>query len=134
MKFEPRYSENNVNVPSHNHFSEFIRQSLWLLGIVFGIYFVLGYAVDRFAERLPAKFETAIAAGITSSFDHGDFPRTKKYLQKVLDSLLTSAEGLPPFTYKVSILDQAAVNAVALPAGNIVVFKGLLSELKSDVS
>lgn len=132
MKFEPRYSENNVNVPSHNHFREFIRLSLWLLGIVFGLYFVLGYAADRFAERLPPKFEAAIAAGITSRFDHGDFPRTNKYLQKVLDKLVASAEGLPPFTYKVSIHDQATVNAVALPAGNIVVFKGLLSELKSE--
>ena len=33
---------------------------------------------------------------------------------------------------KVTVDDQAAVNAVALPAGNIVVFKGLLSELKTE--
>lgn len=132
MNFEPRYCEPNVNVPSHNHFREFVRLSLWLIGIVFGIYFVLGYAAEKIAERLPPKFEAAIAAGITSSFDHGDFPRTSKYLQKVLDTLVASAEGLPPFTYTVSIHDQAAVNAVALPAGNIVVFKGLLAEVKSE--
>lgn len=132
MKFEPQYTEKNVNVPSHNHFREFIRLSLWLLGIIFGIYLVLGYVVDKYAERLPPKFEAAIASGITSRFDHGDFPRTNKYLQKVLDILVSSAEGLPPFTYKVSIHDQPAVNAMALPAGNIVVFKGLLSELKSE--
>ncbi len=132
MKFEPRYCENNVNVPSHDHFREFIRLSLWLLGIIFALYFVLGYAAEKIAERLPPKFEAAIAAGITSSFDNSDFPRTNTYLQKVLDSLVSSAEGLPPFTYKVTVHDQATVNAVALPAGNIVIFKGLLSELKTE--
>ena len=132
MKFEPRYCEVNVNVPTHNHFREFIRLSLWLLGIVFGVYFVLGYAAEKIAERMPPKFEVAIATGITSNFAQSGFPRTSNYLQKILDSLVTPAEGLPPFTYKVTVDDQAAVNAVALPAGNIVVFKGLLSELKTE--
>ena len=132
MKFEPRYCEINVNISSHNHFREFIRLSLWLLGIVFGVYFVLGYAAEKIAEHLPPKFEAAIATGITSNFAQSGFPRTNNYLQKILDSLVSSAEGLPPFTYKVTVYDQAAVNAVALPAGNIVVFKGLLSELKTE--
>src|SRR3990172_5888627 len=132
MKFEPRYCEVNANIPSHNHFREFIRLSLWLLGIVFGIYFVLGYAAEKIAERLPPKIEAVIATAITSNFDHSDFPRTRKYLQKILDSLVSSSEGLPPFTYRVIVNDQDAVNAVALPAGNIVVFKGLLSELKTE--
>ena len=132
MKFEPRYCEKNVNVPSHSHFWEFIRLSLWLIGIIFGMYFVLGYEADKIAERLSPKFEAAIAAGITSSFGHDDFPRTSEYLQKVLDSLVSSAEGLPKFSYKVSVHDQATVNAVALPGGNIIVFKGLLAELKSE--
>lgn len=132
MKFEPRYCEKNVNVQSKNYFGEFVRLSLWLLGIVFGIYLILGYTAEKIAERLPPKFETAIAGSITSKFDHSDFPRTNKYLQKVLDSLVASAEGLPPFAYKVTVVDQSTVNAVALPAGNIVVFKGLLSELKTE--
>jgi predicted Zn-dependent protease len=132
MKFEPRYCETNVNVPSTNHFGDFVRLSLWLLGIVFGIYLILGYTAEKIAERLPPKYEAAIAGSITSKFDHSDFPRTNKYLQKVLDSLVSSAEGLPPFAYKVTVVDQSTVNAVALPAGNIVVFKGLISELKTE--
>jgi Zn-dependent protease with chaperone function len=46
--------------------------------------------------------------------------------------LVSSVEGLPKFSYKVSVHDQATVNAVALPGGNIIVFKGLLTELKSE--
>lgn len=133
MKFEPRYSEKNVNVPSHSQLWVFFRLSLWLLGIVFGVYFVLGFAAEKIAERLPPKFEAALAGGIISRLDHDDFPRTREYLQKVLAALVASAnKDLPEFSYKVSVHDNAAVNAVALPAGNIVVFRGLLAELKSE--
>ena len=132
MKFEPRYCEENVNAPEHSHFGEFIRLSLWLTGIICGVYLVLGYAADMLAERLPPRFETAIAAGITSRFGHDDFPSTSGYVQNVLDSLVSSAEGLPKFSYKVSVHDEKTVNAIALPGGNIIVYKGLLAELKSE--
>lgn len=132
MKFEPRYSENNVNVPSHNHFRLFIRLSAWLLGISIGVYLILGFAAEKVAERLPPQIETAIAAGMSSTYNQSVFPRTDRYLQKVLDSLVFSAEGLPPFKYRVTAHDQTTVNALALPAGHIVVFNGLISELKSE--
>lgn len=133
MKFEPRYSEENVNVPSHRHLREFIGLSLGLLGIVLALYLVLGYAAEKIAERLSPKFETAIAGRITAGLAHDDFPRTSQYLQTVLDSLVAAGAGsLPEFSYKVSVHDEAAVNAVALPAGNIVVFKGLLTEMRSE--
>lgn len=132
MRFEPRYSEDNVNVPSHHHFREFLCLSLGLLGIVFAVYLALGLAAEKIAERLSPGFEAALAGEISARFAHDDFPRTSAYLQKILDTLVASAAGLPEFPYKVSVHDEAAVNALALPAGNIVVFKGLLAEIKSE--
>jgi len=132
MNFEPRYVEQNVNVPQHNHLGDFIRLSLWLLGIVFGIYLCLGFVAEKIAERLPPKYEMAIAGSFTSKLDYDAFPQTREYLQKVLDSLVASSADLPSFSYKVSIYDLSDINAVALPAGNIVVFRGLLTQLKSE--
>jgi Zn-dependent protease with chaperone function len=119
-------------VSSDNHFGQFIRLSLGLLAIVFAVYFVLGYLADLIAERLPPRFETAIGAAIHSEIARDDVPGASAKLQKILDSLAASAEGLPHLAYKVSVHDQAAVNAVALPGGRIVVFSGLLAELKSE--
>jgi Zn-dependent protease with chaperone function len=132
MKFEPGYLEKNVNVPTNNHFVEFLRLSLWLLGIVFGIYLVLDFAAERIAERLPPQYEKAIASGFISKLDQQDFPQTRAYLQKILDHLVAAAENLPDFSYKIFVYDDKTVNAVALPAGNIVVFSGLLAELKTE--
>ncbi len=132
MKFEPRYIEENVNVPAKNHFGEFLRLSLWLAGIVFGTYLVLGFAAEKIAERLPSKYEEAMAGGFVSKLDQQAFLQTRAYLQNILDHLLASAENLPEFSYKVFIHDDKIVNAMALPAGNIVVFSGLLAELKTE--
>ena len=132
MKFEPRYSEENVNVLPRNYFLDFLRLSLYVLGIIFGIYFVLGFIADEVAKRLSPQFEKAIAASLTSAFNHNDFPHTRDYLQKVLNTLVASTEGLPEFSYQVSVYDHHAVNAAELPAGHIIVFKGLLSALKSE--
>ena len=132
MKFEPGYIEKNVNVSANNHFSEFLRLSLWLLVIVFGIYFILGFAAEKIATRLPPKFEEAMAGGFIAKLDQKAFPHTQVYVQKILDHLVISAENLPEFSYKVLIYDDKTVNAVALPAGNIVVFSGLLAELKTE--
>lgn len=132
MKFAPRYTEENVNVPEHNQLRVFFRLSLYLLAVVCGLYFVLGFAADWIAGQLPPRFETVIAQATKPLAGGKDFPNTRQYLQKVLDRLVASASGLPEFSYRISIADQADVNAVALPAGNIVVFKGLLAEINSE--
>ena len=132
MKFEPVYIEGNVNAPGKNHFGEFLRLSLWLLGIVFGVYVILGFAAEKIADHLPLEFEEAIAGSLVSHLDPKAFPQTQTYLQKILDHLVASSENLPKFSYKVLVFDDKTVNALALPAGNLVVFSGLLAELKTE--
>jgi Zn-dependent protease with chaperone function len=131
MKFEPRYAEENFNVPEQHELRDFFRLSLYLLGIVFGLYIVLGFAAEKIAERLPPRFETAIAAHFTGKLDDAAFPRTRDYLQQVLDRLVKTAD-LPDFQYKVTVQEQEEINALALPAGRIVIFSGLLDKLRSE--
>lgn len=133
MKFEPRYAEENFNVPEQRELRDFFRLSLYLLGIVFGLYIMLGFAAEKIAARLPPRFETAIAAHFTGKLDDAAFPRTRDYLQQTLDRLAkAAAPELPDFQYKVTVQEQEEINAIALPAGRIVVFSGLLDKLRSE--
>ncbi|MGX9726219.1 MAG: M48 family metallopeptidase [Candidatus Electronema sp. VV] len=131
MKFEPRYAEENFNVPQQHELRDFFRLSLYLLGIVFGLYIVLGFAAEKIAERLPPRFEAAIAAHFTGKLDDSAFTRSRDYLQQTLDRLVKAAD-LPDFQYKVTVQEQDEINAIALPAGRIVVFSGLLDKLRSE--
>jgi Zn-dependent protease with chaperone function len=131
MKFEPRYAEENFNVPEQHELRDFFRLSLYLLGAVFGLYMVFGFAAEKIAEQLPPRWERAIAASFAAGIDDAAFPRTSGYLQQVLDRLAAAAD-LPDFQYKVTVREQDEINAVALPAGRIVVFSGLLNKLRSE--
>lgn len=132
MKFEPRYVEQNVNVEHKDNFREFIKLSAWLLGIVLGIYLVLGYVAEKIVQRLPYKYEAAIADLFVSKFGQDRYPRTDAYLEQVLDRLVNSAPDLPEFRYTIHIHESELVNAYALPAGHIVVFTGLLKQINSE--
>jgi Zn-dependent protease with chaperone function len=132
MKFEPRYVEGNVNVSTRHQGREFLRLGAWLLGIVFGTYLVLGFIAERIAERLPPQMEQALAAGFVAQLNKKDFFQTRVYLQTVLDRLALANSDLPPFQYTVYVVDDDLVNAVALPAGNILIFRGLLAKIKTE--
>jgi predicted Zn-dependent protease len=53
-------------------------------------------------------------------------PATERYLNEVL-ARLASASGTPGEAYRVTILNTPAVNAFALPSGNLYVTRGLLA-------
>ncbi len=131
MKFEPRYAEENVNVSEQNPLLDFVRLSLLLLGILFGVYLVLGFAAEKIAERLPPNVEAALADSFAEQLDYKAFPRTRTYLQQVLNQLADNSH-LSGFHWQVSVQDSPEINAVALPGGHIVVFTGLLATVKSE--
>ena len=59
-------------------------------------------------------------------------PATERYLNSVLAKLAAASE-LPGEAYRVTILNSAAVNAFALPSGNLYITRGLLA-LANDTS
>lgn len=54
--------------------------------------------------------------------------------QKVLDDMVAylSTYNVGPFPIRVKVLDNAMVNAIALPGGHIFIFRGLLDAAQSD--
>lgn len=132
MKFEPQYIEENVNVSHRNHGREFLQFAVVLIGIIFIVYLVLGFVAESIVLRLPLSVEITLGEKFMGQIDTETFPRTREYVQKVLDKLVAAAEGLPPFSYRVDIIDNEMINALALPAGRIVVYSGLLKEISSE--
>lgn len=132
MKFEPKYVEENVNVPEQKHGREFLKFAAWLLGIVLGIYLLLGAMVDVLAVHVPPSIEESIGSSFDSQLAENPFPQTQEYIQKILDRMVAQSSGLPPFSYKVFVMAGEDVNAFALPGGRIVMMEGLLKEIKSE--
>ena len=78
-------------------------------------------AADREHERILASYG--------GSYDD---PRLETLITKTVDRLVAASER-PDLTYKVTILNSGAVNAFALPSGQLYVTRGLIA-LASDTS
>lgn len=131
MKFKPKSLEDNVNVSKTHPLREFA----WLLGGLFlilaTIYIVLGLLTDIVVAKTPVNIETWLGQHALKGFDAQKSPALQNRLDKLL-SKVPHDSPLLDYTYTVYLSKNKEINALALPGGNIVVFQGLLKNIKSE--
>jgi predicted Zn-dependent protease len=103
---------------------------LGAVALALGIYFVGIPAVARVAAaRVPVAWEERLGAAIV---DHLAPPARRcedPARQAKIDAIvaaLGAAAGPQPYTFRITVLNERTVNAVAGPGGHIIVFRGLL--------
>ena len=132
MKYTPRLPRTNVNVTPGSPVREFLILAGGLLALIGGTYLLLGMAVGWLAPRISPELESRMAAPFLRSLDKApaDDPRAR-CLQHLVDELQSRCAHLP-YRFRVHIKASEAVNAIALPAGHIVVYQGLLDRVSSE--
>ena len=131
MKYTVKHLAGNVNVSPTSPLKELAILLGTLLGIIFGIYLVLGFAVEIIVARLPNKAERSL--GILFNQFYQSIPQNsnEQQVQQILDKL---TENLPEDEryFKIHVIESEQANAVALPGGHILVFSALLKKMKSE--
>ncbi len=132
MKYIAKEIPENVNVSKINPLKEFFILLGGLFGILLLIYFSLGYAFDRLIAKMPDQLEAFFSKTFEQTYAVREAPTAEeKRLQDILDQLQAVEQtGLRPC--RVHVVKEPTVNAVAIPGGNILVFSGLLKEVKSE--
>ena len=131
MKYIPKELKGNVNVPHTSPIKDFFLLSVGVLVFLIVIYVILGFCVDLIAPHLSAETERALERPFEKIYAGAE---TTEESQK-LCQLLKGLEKLMPEKrdpFKVHLVKNSAVNAMALPGGNIVIYTGLLKEVNSD--
>lgn len=131
MKFTPLLPQENVNVSRTHPLVEMFWLTGGLLSIVLFLYLVLGLVVDWAVDVIPAPAEIWLGERAIQQF-----PGTPSLeLQQRLEGLLAEVpvdSALHGYHFKVTVMETPEVNALALPGGHIVVFSGLLGQVKSE--
>src|SRR3989338_5160671 len=109
MKFQARYVEENVNVSRRDYGREFLKLVCALIVITVTVYLILGFAAEQLAIRLPLGMEKALGAAFSRQINEKMYPQTREYAQKILDRLLAASKDIPPFAYRVDIMDEEMV-------------------------
>lgn len=93
-----------------------------------GVNFIIGMAVDR----IPVSWESSLGEVVASNFAAEEITdsRVTEPVQAVLDHLVR-ALGEQPYDFKLHVVKNSEINALAAPGGQVVVYSGLLEQTDS---
>ena len=134
MKYTPRLPERNDNVTPRSPLGQFFILAGGLLGIVVAAYFILGLLVDVIVPHISPDLERKLAGVFMNAVDDGadtDTGPQTRYCQRLMDKLQQDCTDLP-YHLTVHVNKHSAVNALALPGGQVVVFTGLLDKVTTE--
>lgn len=133
MKYTARQPVSNVNVTKTSPVKEFLMLAGGLLAIVIGIYLLLGFFVDLVVRHVSPDLERAMALPFIRSIDSGkeDNTETSRYVQSLADRLRKTV-SLDAYDFTIHVLEAPVINAIALPGGHIIIYRGLLDKVSSE--
>ena len=102
-----------------------------ILGALILFYVLLGFALELVVvPHIPVGVERSLGELFLGNYAVQESADTK-HLQKILDRLV---EQLPPqaLDFQLHVEENPTVNAMALPGGHIVLYRGLLDRIDSE--
>ena len=131
MEYKPSLPEENYNVSHAKPFREFleIAFSLLLIGVV--VFLLLGWMVDLIVERMSPATEASIHSMMSSKLitTPRELAARQADVQQLVDRLQQCAGGR---SAPVQVIMNPKANAAVLPGGGMLVFSGLLDDMKSE--
>jgi len=133
IPYEPRPIRSNVNVSETGPLKDFFALSAGLIAVVVAVYFLLGLLVEIIVPQISPRLEVRLGQAFNQAYLTNADRAASARLQPVLDELI---KGLPSsarrLDYRLVVANEKAVNAVALPGGTILVYRGLLDKLGGE--
>ncbi|MDQ1923588.1 M48 family metallopeptidase [Massilia pseudoviolaceinigra] len=132
MKYQPSLPEHNDNVSYEHPLKDFIVIAGWLLAATLLIFWLLGLAVDAMVDRLSHESEARLYALLPAkAMETAPAERAQQVqLQALVDSMRSCAGLRLPAT--ITLTKSDTPNAAVVPGGNIIVFSGLLGQVRSE--
>jgi predicted Zn-dependent protease len=131
LKFTPKSLEGNVNVARTHP----LKELLWMLGgmaLLLGmLVLILGFSTDLVVSKMPVSVETWLGRQMLKKVPGEESAALERRLQSLLASLPADSP-LHQYVFRVFTTKSDAINAIALPGGNIVVYSGLLNNVQSE--
>ncbi len=132
VDYQPGLPEQNNNVSHESPLKEFLTLLVGVLIFISVVYWLLGFAIDFAANRLPYEQEAKLFKKMPLEWGEmlGEKPEKNKRLQALVDDLQRCSSL--PVAITVSTVNKKEPNAVALPGGNMLVFEGLMEHVQSE--
>jgi predicted Zn-dependent protease len=143
IEYRPVEHDPEVNVSRTSPLKEFLLLLCGLIAVLMIVYVALGLLVDVVVDRLSVEreqeiwnaAETLLEAVIPDEADERSarLKQQQAWVEDLYDRLPADfLARLPPYDFRLVVVDDPQINAMALPGGTIVLFSGLLDAVGSD--
>jgi len=133
MKYVYKKITGNVNVSKQHPLKYLFSRLSVLLAVVCVVYFALSGALEVAIKYVPDKIEAILTTSFFSAdkFIENSDPESQQRLEAILSELLVY---YPDTTkqFKIYLIEQDEINAIALPGNTMIIFSGLLEKLNDD--
>lgn len=103
-----------------------------MVGVVLGFYFlVLPFLVDVTVDLIPTQTEAKLGRQMADSWLTGTDVKIDKERTELVNQFYHHLNTNSSYDIRISVVDNEVKNAFALPGGQIVIFTGLLNEMKT---
>jgi predicted Zn-dependent protease len=131
LKYTPKLLDENVNTSNAHPLKEFAILTGGMLGVLILVYVLLGFALEWVVvPRIPDSVEQSLGELFLGNYTVEDSPEAQ-YLQGILDRLVEHGPS-QTLDYRLHVEEDEMVNAMALPGGHIVLYRGLLDRVESE--
>lgn len=131
MKYIPKELSGNVNVSRRHPLREFFRLLAITVGGLAIIYLLLGLAIQYIAPHISPSVETAMGDVLNQRLLQNELPEESRKLQEILNRFIPHlSEDDRRISYSVYVSDNPIANAMALPGGTILAYRGVLELIK----
>lgn len=132
MKFVQKDMGDTSDASSARHtaFPELVKLSILAIIVVTAIFIIVGFTTDFFVSRISFQTEEKMFSSFNPPGNVDNSEDVKK-VQAIFDKIKSNTE-VPPFNYKIIVLENKMPNAFAFPGGTIGVTSGLLEKLKNE--
>lgn len=120
-----------INTTREHPLKEFTILLGGILAVIIAIIIILSLAAEKLAVYIPFSVEQKLVAEqSTSAID--THPEVTRYLQQLADKLSSDMDLPTEMTISVHYLDQDIDNAYATLGGQVYIYRGLITQLRSE--
>lgn len=131
MKYTAKELTDNVNVSKGHPLIELAWLAGGVITIIAVVWFGLWLTAELVIPRVPVSVEVWAGNHLLQQKSHQGNPALNRIVHRLLATVPADAP-LRRYAFSVTVADNDQVNAVALPGGTIVVFSGLLRQVRSE--
>jgi beta-barrel assembly-enhancing protease len=133
MKYSPKLPDSSVNTPHQRPVKDLFVMLGGAILIIVAVYFTAGVLIDQLIPHIPSSIERKMGTVFNDQMCVDELVGESNRLSLMVNKLIPFIPGKKrDLHYSVCVVKNKQINALAIPGGRVVVYKGLIDKMNKE--